>query len=298
VPFIVLFYKDIYWSGFCLGKFEGWYFKHQKNDKTLCLIPGLSEEGAFIQVLTQDAAYKVNFEKEQFRRLAPAIIGENKFGLDGVAVNIKTPELKLSGKIRYRYANITPLKYHIMGPFRFVPMQCTHDVLSMSHDLYGSLCLNGETIDFTGGKGYIEGDSGTSFPEGYTWAQAGDFPGYGARDISIMAAAAKIPFAFGSFWGTICVVQIDGVPLRLATYLGAKILSRTDKRLEIKQGDSLLSVEVDSSVKALSLPAPENGTMSRIIHETPSCTAWFKFEHKGRLLVDAPSPYASYEFCE
>jgi len=281
-----------------MGKFEGWYFKHQKKDKTLCLIPGLSEDGAFIQVVTRDAAYNVPFSRESFRRLSPVVVGENKFGLDGVSINIQSPDVKLSGKIRYRYATITPLKYHIMGPFRYLPMQCSHDVLSMSHDLYGSLNLNGETIDFTGGKGYIEGDCGTSFPENYSWVHAGDFPAYAERDISIMMACAKIPFAFTSFQGTVNVVQIDGVPYRLATYLGASIVSRDKNRLEIKQGDSRLSVALSEEVKALALPAPENGAMSRVIHETPSCTAWFRFEHRGKLLIDAPSPFASYEYCD
>ena len=281
-----------------MGKFEGWYFKHQKNDKTLALIPGLSKDGAFIQVVTQDKAYNAPYSKHDFRRLNPVMIGENKFGMDGVSVNIKAPGLKLTGKIRYRYSNIIPLKYHIMGPFRFLPMACSHDVLSMSHDLYGSFNLNGETIDFTGGRGYIEGDSGISFPEGFTWAQTNDFPAYADRNISVMMAAAKIPFAFSSFWGTICLVQIDGCCYRLATYLGAKILERKERRLEIKQGDSRLSLEVASELKPLSLPAPENGEMSRMIQDTPSCTVWFKFEHKGRLLLDAPSPYTAYEYCE
>jgi len=284
--------------GLSLGFFEGWYFKHQKNENTLALIPGLCDDGAFIQVVTQDKAYNALFTKAQYRRLSPVIIGDNKFGLDGVSINIKTPDFRLSGKIRYRYANITPLKYHIMGPFNLLPMPCKHDVLSMSHDLYGAFNLNGETIDFTGGKGFIEGDSGKSFPEKYTWVQSSDFPGYVDRDISIMAAAAKIPFMGGSFWGTICVIQIDGIPYRLATYLGAKIINRTKKILEIKQWDSRLTIEINSKGKAHALPAPQNGVMSRKIYETPSCMAWFKFEHKGKLLIDAPSPYASYEYIE
>ena len=32
-----------------------------------------------------------------------------------------------------------------------------------------------QTIDFTNGVGYIEGDSGTSFPESYVWVHCNDF---------------------------------------------------------------------------------------------------------------------------
>ena len=39
-------------------------------------------------------------------------------------------------------------------------MQCSHGVISMGHPLEGSVRLNGETIDFSGGTGYIETDRG------------------------------------------------------------------------------------------------------------------------------------------
>jgi len=279
-----------------MSTFEGWYFKHQKQNSTLALIPGLSAEGAFIQIVTQKESYNVHFPKTQYRRHAPVVIGANRFALDGVSVSIKSPEVTLSGKIRYRYSFNSALKYSIMGPFNLLPMECKHDVLSMSHELFGAFNLNGKVLDFTGGKGYIEGDSGRSFPEGYSWVQANDFPVYADREISIMAAAAKIPCLRKSFWGTICIVQIDDKTYRLATYLGAKIITRTPDKLVIRQGNSTLSIEVVGGGSTHSLPAPKNGKMSRRIYETPSCMAWFRFEYKGKVLVDGPTPYASYEY--
>ena len=54
----------------------------------------------------------------------------------------------------------------------FLPgMECSHGVISMTHALEGALSINGRTLDFTGGTGYIETDRGRSFPHAYLWAQ-------------------------------------------------------------------------------------------------------------------------------
>jgi succinate dehydrogenase/fumarate reductase flavoprotein subunit len=46
-----------------------------------------------------------------------------------------------------------------MGWYAFVPaMECYHGVLSFDHLLEGGLELNGQYIDYTGGRGYIEKD--------------------------------------------------------------------------------------------------------------------------------------------
>jgi len=38
------------------GHFEGWYYKHQANGKSLALIPGRAASGAFMQVVTNNQA--------------------------------------------------------------------------------------------------------------------------------------------------------------------------------------------------------------------------------------------------
>jgi tocopherol cyclase len=55
----------------------------------------------------------------------------------------------------------------------------------------GRVLLNGRELNFTGGKGYIEGDSGRSFPKSYTWVQCNDF----TVECSIMVSVVHIPFA-------------------------------------------------------------------------------------------------------
>lgn len=197
--------------------FEGYYYKHQKNGQTLSLIVGYSGSERFIQVITGDFSEKFPFTSG------------NYFSEKGVVLNLKSERITLSGKIRYE--NLSPIKYDIMGPFRFFPMECRHGIVSMRHLLRGKITLNGEVIDFTDGIGYIEKDSGCSFPSSYMWVQANDFP----AECSVMAAVAVIPFCGLHFRGCICVVQYGGKEYRLATYLGVRVLVQSRKILVLKQ---------------------------------------------------------------
>ena len=83
-----------------------------------------------------------------------------------MCLQIERDELSLHGTVRC--GPFTPLRSDIMGPFRFLPtMECAHGILSMAHPLEDSVTLNGKTLDFSGGVGYIETDRGRSFPDCY-----------------------------------------------------------------------------------------------------------------------------------
>ena len=112
-------------------------------------------------------------------------------------------------------------------------MQCAHGVVSMRHSLSGALELNGETLDFSDGTGYIETDRGRSFPTKYLWTQcAWD----GAENSSLMLAVATIPLPVGGFTGCICSVFHGGREYRLATYRGARIEAWSSSAAVIRQG--------------------------------------------------------------
>lgn len=272
-----------------LGKyFEGWYLKHQTEGQTLALIPGRSADKAFIQVVTEHQAYDVCFPLQDYERTDLARIGNNIFSCRGIQLDIHTEALALTGHLQYTDA--TPIKGDIMGPFQFLPMECRHCVISMNHALQGVLTLNGETIDFSGGTGYIEGDRGRSFPRNYVWVQSNDFE----EECSIMAAVAQIPFAGFWFWGCICVIWHQNKEYRLATYLGARTIKRTETELEIRQGQYRLIVEVEPN-RGHALAAPQQGFMVRTIHESPSLSARFRFMVHDHLMIDSISKRTSYE---
>lgn len=274
------------------NKFEGFYFKQQKEGQTLSLIPGRSLEEAFIQVITNEGSFNASYPLTQYKYQGVMQVGTSRFGVNGIKIHIKEKDFTLEGQLKY--TNHTPIKGDIMGPFRFFPMECRHTVRSMHHDVTGKLLLNGRSLDFTGGNGYIEGDSGRSFPTSYSWVQCNkwdnkEFP------CSVMASVARIPFAGFQFWGCIAIVWYQGKEYRLATYRGVKIKKRTPNKLELIQRGLRLTIEIPEH-KGHSLLAPNKGRMGRTIHESPDLPAHFIFEKDGSIVFDQWSQNASYEY--
>ena len=272
--------------------FEGWYFKHQSATDTLALIPGRARDAAFVQVITDAASYNVPYDLSLYRRGPDAVrVGGSSFSLRRAVVDIRGKGILLSGEVAYRRR--TPPESDIMGPFRLLPMECRHGLCSLHHELSGSLTLNGREMDFTGGIGYVEKDSGRSFPRRYAWVQSTDFP----TKCCVTLAVAEVPLAGFRFWGVLCAVWYGGVEYRLATYNGAKAVVCTRRHIVLQRGRQRLEVEIPKPCAPLPLLAPAGGGMTRTIHESPSCPARFRFFDEDTLIFDMESPRASMEFC-
>lgn len=278
--------------------FEGWYLKHQNGEQTIALIPAVhadesGEWSASIQMITEEGSWQFRYPIEECqisRREFKVKIGQSFFTEKGMYVDLKNEEIQVAGCVRYGHFH--RLKSDIMGYFRFLPfLQCSHDVISMAHHLTGTLTVNEKQLCMTGGKGYIEADRGTSFPEHYLWTQCG-FEDNGKN--SIMLSIADIPMLGRQFLGCICAVFYHGKEYRLATYNGVKIAKYGEGRAEIRQGNLLLKVaRMDNN--AFALRAPASGQMSRTIKESPACKVRYQFWCKGQLLFDIVSEEASFE---
>ena len=280
--------------------FEGWYFKHQKGEgETLALIPAIHVDGrgrgsASLQVITDDRAWWLEYpwddaeiSHDPFR----VRLGRSLFDSRGISLDIEKDGLSLHGRLSY--GEFTSLEIDIMGPFRlFSGMQCSHDVISMGHALEGRLELNGETLDFSGGKGYIETDRGRSFPNRYLWTQSmWDEP----QKVSLMLAAATIPMPVGGFTGCICSVLCRGREYRLATYRGAKIEEWSPSGAVIRQGKYRLEAEVLSE-RRLPLRAPVEGSMERTVHESLCAEVCYSFWLGKELLFHHTARNAGFEY--
>jgi len=212
--------------------FEGWYFKVVNSDesKALAIIPGIAMDAnghkhAFIQVLDGKkctAAYH-KFETSQFKPLAGKFdltIGTNQFTNDFIRLDL--PNLK--GALQFLDRVPWPSTFYspgIMGPYSFVPfMECYHGILSMDHRIDGQLEFDGETLDFTNGRGYMEKDWGQSFPTAYFWMQTNHFSQSG---ISLKASVAKIPWLGRSFIGFIAGIWLHDRLIPFTTYNGSTL---------------------------------------------------------------------------
>ena len=273
--------------------FKGWYFKCSANDKTIAFIPAYHSsngiETASLQIITDKEVFNIAFDSLQYSEKPLCVnIGKCVFSENGIKLNIKNDKLAISGQLRFRC--ISPIRYDIMGPFRFVPfMQCRHSVYSMRHIVDGQITVNGQQLNFKNGQGYIEGDSGSSFLDRYIWTQSCFENG------SIMLSVADIPMLSFHFTGIIGVVLLDGKEYRIATYLGAKIQHIGDNTVIVSQGDYEITAKLIKK-NAQPLYAPVNGTMNRIIHESASCTAYYKFSCTSKLFCEFTSDRASFEF--
>ncbi len=267
------------------SRFEGWYFKHQIKDRTIAFIPGIAKCGAFIQVITdQDSRH---FDIDRLRVENGSIYaGKCVFSKQNTLIDL--PGIR--GEIRY--GDLTPLRSDIMGPFQLLPMECRHGVISMMHSLSGSLMMDREVISFDQGRGYIEKDSGTSFPNFYQWIHCNSFD----EESSIMVSIANIPFLGLRFTGCIGAIIHKSIEYRLATYSGVKILESNANHISLKQGKYRLQVELFEPPKGHPLRSPVQGQMNGSVRESNNVKARFHFWKHDALLFDLTSNHASYEF--
>lgn len=273
--------------------FYGWYMKCQSDTKTLAVIPAIhhtkQKSACSIQIITNDSVETATFPGEAFRHRGKSIsIGKNYFTPKGMRLSVNTPDLSVKGTLQF--GPLAPLKYDIMGPFALIPfMECRHHVWSMRHTVRGTVYVNEQKYSFQNAWGYWEGDSGRSFPKEYAWTQC-LFP-----QGSLMLSVADIPMAGTHFTGIIGIVLWKGREYRLATYLGARAVTIKNGILRIVQNDMRLEVRL---LKKASQPlkAPVMGNMTRTIHESAACTAYYHFQKAGNTLFSFESSQASFEY--
>ncbi len=281
--------------------FEGWYLKHEKDGRAVSFIPSIhitasGRKSAFIQVITNENSYQITYPYSDFRAAKDRFviaIGTNYFTERGIKIDIATPELQCRGRIQYNV--FTPPYSDIMGFFRYFPaMECNHGILSLSHQLYGNLTINGTEYSFDNGIGYAEKDWGTSFPKKYLWVQSNRFE---EEPCSITASVADIPIGPLTLQGCICCIYWRGKEYRMATYNGAKVIAADRDCLILKRGKNILKITMDGN-QPLNLLAPVNGAMCRTIQENICCNARFTFFHDNIPVFDLHSNRTSYEFAE
>ncbi len=260
--------------------FEGWYFKvvNASETEAYAFIPGIAmeesgESHAFIQLLDgkEKRSEYFSFDAGAFlpsSKNFEVSIGNNHFSTGGIRLDLPsvTGSLEFSGVVPWPNRWYSP---GIMGPYTFVPfMECNHGIVSMDHSLSGSLTVNGELIDFTGGRGYIEKDWGHSFPSAYIWMQSNHFSTPG---ISFKASVARIPWVTGKFTGFIAGLWLGDRLYRFTEYNRTRLssLSVTSSAIELEFRNSNSIISISAPVdKPTALAAPVKGMMGGRIEES------------------------------
>ncbi|GEK89971.1 tocopherol cyclase family protein [Alkalibacterium putridalgicola] len=279
--------------------FEGWYVKttDAAQDFSLALIPGMarfSETECFVQYNLfykgKSLSGKITFPiddfivvSEPYSILMPLFVLSEK----GVKAHIKDEENDIL--IDLTFGKLLPLKQDlyspsIMGPFEYIKMPCSHDVISMNHAVSGTVIINGEKIDLTAGDGYMEKDRGSTFPSKYVWAQSNSFEE--DRDSSFFISIADIGLKFIQFTGAIGVFH-DGIKEhRFATYSGTKAEVKVSENQQeytvcLKDSDKKLTAQVSFLVSD-ELIAPMNDKMDYAIKEAIKAKIILTFQEKNK----------------
>lgn len=295
--------------------FEGWYFLQIDNacSHSLALIPGVSlnqsDPHAFIQVIFSNNAQShqtvmnreptlvtdyFRFPLSDFKYNDTPFgiqFGHNIFSNSYIEFDLDSKNLHVKGHFhlgkqqRIQQSILVP---NIMGFFGYLSfMECYHGVISMNHSLSGEIFINGKTISFKDGTGYIEKDWGHSFPKHYVWVQCNRFL---TTDASLMLSVANIPFLCSTFKGFICNLIVHGKEYRMATYNCSKIILEEieEKKVyyRIKRKQLILSIKAHIT-KSAALKAPKNGHMEQIIKEGLSGKVHIQLmDNKGNILYE------------
>lgn len=297
--------------------FEGWYFKlvDPTGQDRFSFIPGIfwsSRSHAFVQVLDggNGTAYYHEYSVEAFQTPEDRFdlrVGDNRFTRDIITLAIDRPEQRIAGSIRLVGRAPWPVTLTspgIMGWYAWIPiMECYHGVVSLDHSLEGSLTIDGRTIDFTGGRGYIEKDWGRSFPEAWIWFQSNHFETLGT---SLTASIAIIPWWRTSFPGFIIGLWHEGRLYRFATYTGARTerLAVSEHTVDWLVSDKAYRLEMyvtqgpDSQFGLLK--GPDIAEMGKRVAETLSATVETRLTEKqgGRVVFEGTGRYAGLEVHE
>lgn len=291
--------------------FEGWYFKNTTNKNGISFIPGINinglEKKAFIQVITNDSSYFVNYNINDFKfNSAPFYveIGNNHFSKDKLHIDIKDAgqNLTVFGDIKYSSGkNISTnfLNPNIMGPFSYILfMECNHAILNMKNRADGEININNNKIAFDNDTGYIEKDWGCSFPKSYIWCQGNNFQNSNA---SFMLSIADIPFKAFNFRGIICDFLIDDNELKFTTYNNAKLINYNvdDKSIDIllKKGHYDLNIKSEYST-GLKLSAPVKGKMEKDILESISASITVTLKKNNTVIFSDTSKNCGLEIVQ
>ena len=288
--------------------FEGWYNKiiNESSKHIHAIIPTIAlnkKEGtshAFIQYLdgVKATAEYFNFPLEEFETLSKTEydirLGKNHFSMNGFHIELDQQEHKIIGDLEYINPITWPKKFlqpGVMGWFSYMPfMQCNHGIVSMNHEIRGTLNIDGQTVNFDKGKGYMEKDWGTSFPSAYIWTQSNHFK---EEKLSFMFSLAKVPFAGMKFNGFLSALWHDDDFYKFATYTRAKVrsLEITPVNLQVVIEDKKYLLEFDVAKEGLGFglfKAPEEGVMSGHVAESINSKIKLKLKEKksGNVIID------------
>lgn len=265
--------------------FEGWYFKivDPTEKHTFAFIPGIilgATEGAshsFLQLIHGTKAYYRYLSHpvhafEAKKNAFDVSVGDNRFSLERLHLQVEDTGIRARGQIDFRNVATWPdtvLNPGSMGFYNYIPrMQCYSQVCALDMDLQGSLEINGDKIDFSGGRGYVEKNWGSAFPYSWIWVQSNNFA---KSRTSLTCSLAHIPFLMTSFRGFLIGMTVEGKFFSFTTMNGSRChiqQAGRDVRIQVRNSTHTLAMETWTDPKKfILLQGPRDGRMVPLVQE-------------------------------
>ncbi|MTB49623.1 tocopherol cyclase family protein [Lewinella sp. W8] len=292
--------------------FEGWYFKIVVPAQRLAyaFIPGISydERGqghAFLQVLDGVAATSQYFDyaTEDFRPATDHFslqLGPHEFSDHHLRVSLPDLAVDLQFDGIHPWPR-RPLAPGVMGWYGFVPrMQCYHGLVSLHHELRGTIRVRGVDHPAKGGVGYVEKDWGSGFPEAWIWCQSNHLS-HTDQPASLMASVASIPWMGSSFTGFLSTFLFEGELLTFTTWTGAQaqVQRPSDGAVDLVFSDKKHRLELRGHpAPGGNLASPIAGAMTGKINESLRASLDVRLFTEGQLRYAGVAEWAGLEVTE
>lgn len=212
------------------------------------------------------------------------------FDQNGIALDLEDEAYHIKGSLSFtenRGTNRSKWQTGVMGPFKYWPfLNSYHDVTSLAHQLSGSITINNETIDFTGGKGYMEKEWGKQYPKIWVWAQCNHFK---EHDIALMVGVARMPFLWEYYTSFSVPVYYKGSLEVFSNYNGGQIAKLYRYKgyihLIITQKSKVLDLKIYGEDEA-ELVSSYNSHMIRDVYQCQMAKMEIKIMQSNHIILE------------
>lgn len=290
-----------------IDAFEGWFCKIDdwKNELMLSVIWGYSThkktKHAFIQfqdTLSHGTSY-ISYPLDELKWKADPFvlqIGNNVLSESGMHLDFELKGVPVRGD--FTFSNLTPikktfLKPNIMGFLSYLPNQCNHAIISMSHQVTGDFQMGNRSWKMQDAYGYMEKDWGTGFPKEYVWLQANNW-----KKSSLVFGYATVPILGKYAKGFFLVLYHENEEFRFSSIEGSKLLnfqvSKDSFEVTIQKRGMRLTLKAKQK-NPVALVSPERGEMKSYIKESLEGCLELTLEINNQPMVTLTSERASID---